>query len=116
MVTKKLQNLQYTHEREIEKERNIVSLLQQNLKEQKDAFVKQMAERQAEMESFTMRNQRSSEHSEKDTEIAQLKAQLHSMSQLNRQMVAENEKLKKSKNNLEQQIIVLSDQIVQMSM
>ncbi|ETO27616.1 hypothetical protein RFI_09518 [Reticulomyxa filosa] len=38
IVTKKLQNLQYTHEKEIEKERTIATLLQQNLKEQKKHF------------------------------------------------------------------------------
>jgi len=112
-----LQKLQYTHEREIEKERNIVAMLQQNLEEQKEAFVKQMGERQEYSDLSRRENQRHDANAtnEKDAEIAHLKTQLQNMSQVNRQIVAENEKLKKSKNNLEQNIVYLSDQIVQMS-
>jgi len=88
-------------------------MLQQNLKEQKEAFMKQMSDRQAGTPQ-PKEKQRELTSTEKD-EISQLKAQLHNMSQLNRQIVTENEKLKKAKNNLEQQIVVLSDQIVQMS-
>jgi len=115
IVEKKLQNLQYTHEKEIEKERNIVAMLQQNLKEQKEAFMKQMSNRQSATELPEKEKRREITTNERD-EITQLKAQLQNMSQINRQIVSENEKLKKAKNNLEQQIVLLSDQIVQMSM
>ncbi|ETO14836.1 hypothetical protein RFI_22531 [Reticulomyxa filosa] len=115
VIEKKLQNLQYTHEREIEKERNIVAMLQQNLKDQKDAFLKQMSNKQPPPEPSTKESQQKTQNNEKDAEIARLKAQVQNLSQVNRQVVVENEKLKKSKNNLEQQIVILSDQIVQMS-
>jgi len=118
MVEKKLQNLQYTHEREIEKERNIVAMLQQNLEEQKEAFIKQISDQKPSIpttEPPKRENQRLDTIAEKDAEIAQLKAQLQNVSQVNRQIVAENEKLKISKNNLEQNIVLLSDQIMQMS-
>ncbi|ETO31632.1 viral A-type inclusion protein [Reticulomyxa filosa] len=114
VIEKKLQNLQYTHEREIEKERNIVAMLQQNLKDQKDAFLKQMSNRQS-LPEPPKENQSKTQNNEKDAEIARLKTQVQNLSQVNRQVVVENEKLKKSKDNLEQQIVILSDQIVQMS-
>ncbi|ETO05048.1 hypothetical protein RFI_32347, partial [Reticulomyxa filosa] len=105
MVEKKLQNLQYVHEKEIEKERNIIAMLQQNLKDQKEAFVKQAGEKQ----NATKENKTT----EKE-QIIQLMTQVQNITQVNRQVIAENEKLKKSKSKLEQQILVLSDQIVQM--
>jgi len=114
IVEKKLQNLQYTHEKEIEKERNIVAMLQQNLKEQKEAFMKQMSDRQAGMDSFGRESRRDLSSSERE-ELAQLKAKVDNLTQINRQIITENEKLKKSKGNLESQIVLLSDQIVQMS-
>jgi len=114
IVEKKLHNLQYTHEKEMEKERNIVAMLQQNLQEQKDVFVEQMSDRRVQSESLPKEKQRDNRTSEKE-ENAQLKIQLQNLSQVNRQIVAENEKLKKAKNNLEEQIMNLSDQIVQIS-
>jgi len=92
-----------------------VAMLQQNLKEQKEAFMKQMSNRQSATELPEKEKRREITTNERD-EITQLKAQLQNMSQINRQIVSENEKLKKAKNNLEQQIVLLSDQIVQMSM
>jgi len=97
IVEKKLHNLQYTHEKEMEKERNIVAMLQQNLQEQKDVFVEQMSDRRVQSESLPKEKQRDNRTSEKDAENAQLKIQLQNMSKVNRQIVAENEKIEKKR-------------------
>jgi len=89
-------------------------MLQQNLKEQKEAFMKQMSDRQAETNSFGRENRRDLTSSERE-EFAQMKTKVDNLTQINRQVITENEKLKKSKNNLETQIMMLSDQIVQLS-
>jgi len=106
LVEKKLQDLQYAHEKEIEKERNIIAMLQENLKEQKEAFVRQIGDRQP-----TKDNRKN----DNDHQNTQLMAQFQNLTQVNRQIIAENEKLKKSKSKLEQQIVTLSDQILQLS-
>ncbi|ETO23837.1 viral A-type inclusion protein [Reticulomyxa filosa] len=98
VVEKKLQGLRHSHEKEIEKERNIIAMLQQNLKEQKEAFMRQLVER----------NAKENKAEGNSTQIAQLMAQVQSLTQVNRQTLSENEKLKKLKGQLEQQIVCLT--------
>jgi len=102
-----MQNLQYAHQKEIEKERNIIAMLQQNLKEQKEAFVKQVGEKQ--------NSSKEKKNENKNTQNDPSMAEIQNLTQINRQVIAENEKLKKTKSKLEQQIVILSDHIVQMN-
>jgi len=107
IVEQKMQNLQYAHQKEIEKERNIIAMLQQNLKEQKEAFVKQVGEKQ--------NSSKEKKNENKNTQNDPSMAEIQNLTQINRQVIAENEKLKKTKSKLEQQIVILSDHIVQMN-
>jgi len=62
-----------------------------------------------------MSDKQNSSKEKKNPQNDQLTAEIQNLTQINRQVIAENEKLKKTKSKLEQQIVILSDHIVQMN-
>jgi len=115
VVNKKIQDLQYLHCEELKKERIIAKALSDELKEQSEVFMKDIQrlkdERNNNVKPITLNEQQII--LDKDKEINDLKMKLEQMQRQQKEILLQNEALMKSKRTLEQQVMVLSDRIVQ---
>jgi len=103
------------HCEELKKERIIAKALSDELKEQSEVFMKDIQrlkdERNNNVKPITLNEQQII--LDKDKEINDLKMKLEQMQRQQKEILLQNEALMKSKRTLEQQVMVLSDRIVQ---